>query len=73
MSYAEGDQIKVSHEDLNVLLAEGTKFKKLVPLEKQERKNRLKEKLGLPIDEESNRGEIKIVMGISHSGKDKKN
>jgi hypothetical protein len=62
------DQINVCHEDLNVILADGTKFKKFVPLKRQERKNLLRQKLNLPTKEVSSRGEVKIIMGITSSG-----
>ncbi len=60
----DADTIKVCHDDLNVLLADGTKFKKFVSQKKQNRKNKLLEKLDLPPEEISKRGEVKILMGI---------
>lgn len=61
----ESDEIKVTHSDLNVLLADGTGYKKFVSKNKVAHKNKLNEKLGLKPIEISKRGEVKIVMGIN--------
>ena len=62
----DADTITVKHDDLNVLMADGTKYKKFVSVKKQDRKNKMKEKLGQPPEEISKRGEVKILMGINH-------
>lgn len=65
----DSDEIKVTHSDLNVLLADGTKFKRFVSTAEQEKKNELRSKLGLKSEEVSKRGEIKIMMGINGENK----
>ena len=60
----ESDEIKVTHSDLNVLLADGTGYKKFVSQKQLSKKNKLNEKLGLKPIEMSKRGEVKILMGI---------
>lgn len=62
------DQINVTHSDLDVIVADGTKFKKFVPMGRQKKKNLLRQKLNLPVQEVSARGEVKIIMGITQSG-----
>jgi hypothetical protein len=61
----ESDEIKVTHSDLNVLLADGTGYKKFVSQKNLIKKNKLNEKLGLKPVEISKRGEVKILMGIN--------
>lgn len=61
----ESDEIKVTHSDLNVLLADGTSYKKFVSQKNLTKKNKLNEKLGLKPVEISKRGEVKILMGIN--------
>jgi hypothetical protein len=61
----EGAEIKVKHSDLEVLLADGTKFKKFVNVKSEERKKTLCEGLGQAYKTPSNRGEVKILMGIN--------
>ena len=61
----DGAEIKVKHSDLEVLLADGTKFKKFVNVKSEERKKTLCEKLGQTYKVPSNRGEVKILMGIN--------
>lgn len=63
----EGAEIKVKHTDLEVLLADGTKFKKFVNVKSEGRKKILSEKLGKNYDPPSNRGEVKILMGINEN------
>lgn len=58
--------IKVKHEDLNVLLADRTKFKKFVDKKWESKKKALCEKLGQKYEGPSNRGEVKIMMGINN-------
>jgi hypothetical protein len=58
-------QIKVIHSDLNVLMADGTKFKKFINHSNEAKKKHLCEKLGQKYEEPSNRGEVKIIMGIN--------
>ncbi|OFZ73351.1 MAG: hypothetical protein A2451_04410 [Bdellovibrionales bacterium RIFOXYC2_FULL_39_8] len=60
----DSDNISVTHKDLNVLLADGTGYKKFVSIKKQEQKNKLLEKTGQQPIEESKRGEVRIMMGI---------
>jgi hypothetical protein len=62
----EADEILVTHHDLNVLLADGTKYKKFVSQNALDKKNKLREKLGKKPIEISKRGEVKILMGINH-------
>jgi hypothetical protein len=62
---SKGAQIKVKHSDLEVLLADGTKFKKFVNVKSEERKKTLCEGLGQVYKTPSNRGEVKILMGIN--------
>lgn len=64
----EGAEIKVAHDDLETLMGDGTKFKKFVPVEKLERKNLIRKKLNLPTEKVSNRGEVKIMVGVTKSG-----
>jgi hypothetical protein len=61
----DGAEIKVQHTDLEVLLADGTKFKKFVNVKSEERKKSICEKLGRNYNSPSNRGEVKILMGIN--------
>lgn len=61
----QGAEIKVKHSDLEVLLADGTKYKKFVSAKSEERKKTLCEGLDLPYKAPSNRGEVKILMGIN--------
>jgi hypothetical protein len=61
----QGAEIKVKHSDLEVLLADGTKFKKFVNVKSEERKKTLCERLGQTYKVPSNRGEVKILMGIN--------
>ncbi len=63
------DEIKVTHADLNVILADGTKFKKFVSQNDLAKRNYLNEKLGLKPLEISKRGEVKILMGINTQNK----
>jgi hypothetical protein len=63
----QGAEIKVKHTDLEVLLADGTKFKKFVNVKSEERKKSLCEGLGQPYKTPSNRGEVKILMGINEN------
>jgi hypothetical protein len=56
------DEIRVSHSDLNVLLADGTGYKKFVSQGELAKKNRLAQKLGHKPIELSKRGEVKILM-----------
>jgi hypothetical protein len=58
-------EIKVIHSDLNVLMADGTKFKKFIDHSKEAKKKLFCEKLGHKYEEPSNRGEVKIIMGIN--------
>jgi len=58
-------EIKVTHADLNVLMADGTKFKKFINLKTEAKKKLLCEKLGQEYKEPSNRGEVKIMVGIN--------
>jgi len=58
-------EIKVTYTDLNVLMADGTKFKKFINQSQQKEKKLLCEKLGQKYEEPSNRGEVKIIMGIN--------
>jgi hypothetical protein len=58
-------EIKVTHSDLNVLMADGTKYKKFINRSQEEKKKLLCEKLGQEYKEPSNRGEVKIIMGIN--------
>jgi hypothetical protein len=60
----ESDEIKVTHSDLNVLMADGTGYKKFVSQAKLEKTNKLRQKLGKPEIEKTKRGEVKILMGI---------
>lgn len=60
----ESDEIKVEHSDLNVLLGDGTGYKKFVSQAKLERKNKILEKTGQKPIEVSKRGEVRILMGI---------
>ncbi len=60
----DSDEIKTIHSDLNVLMADGTKFKKFVPQKKLYKHNKMLEKLGKAPVEISKRGEVKILMGI---------
>lgn len=61
----QGAEIKVKHSDLEVLLADGTKFKKFVNVKSEKRKKTLCEGLGQTYKVPSNRGEVKILMGIN--------
>lgn len=63
----QGAEIKVKHTDLEVLLADGTKFKKFVNVKSEERKKSLCEGPGQPYKAPSNRGEVKILMGINEN------
>lgn len=63
-SNTQSDEIKTIHNDLNVLMADGTKFKKFVPQKKLYKHNQMLEKLGKAPIEISKRGEVKILMGI---------
>ena len=65
----KSDEIKVSHSDLNVLLGDGTGYKKFVSQKKLEQKNKLLEKTGRKPIEISKRGEVKIMMGINTDNK----
>jgi hypothetical protein len=58
-------EIKVTHTDLNVLMADGTKIKKFINHKKEEKKKFLCEKLGQEYKEPTNRGEVKIMVGIN--------
>lgn len=58
-------EIKVTHSDLNVLMGDGTKFKKFINRSQEEKKKLLCEKLGQEYKEPSNRGEVKIIVGIN--------
>ena len=58
-------EIKVTHSDLNVLMADGTKFKKFIDRSKKEKKKRLYAKLNQKYEEPTNRGEVKIMIGIN--------
>lgn len=58
-------EIKVVHADLNVLMADGTKFKKFINRSQEEKKKLLCEKLDQEYKEPSNRGEVKIIVGIN--------
>ena len=60
----ESDEIKVTHSDLNVLMADGTGYKKFIPQQKLAKHNKMLEKLGKKPIEISKRGEVKILMGI---------
>ena len=60
----ESDQIKTIHSDLNVILGDGTKFKKFVSQNKLKQHNKMLEKLNKKPIEISSRGEVKILMGI---------
>ncbi len=57
--------IKVVHSDLNVLMADGTKFKKFIYLKNEAKKKLLCEKLNQKYEEPTNRGEVKIIVGIN--------
>ena len=61
----EATEIKVIHSDLNVLMADGTKFKKFINHAKEAKKKLLCEKLGQEYKEPTNRGEVKIIVGIN--------
>lgn len=61
----ESDAISVKYSDLEVLLGDGTGYKKFVSQRKLERQNRLQEKLGTQPIEISKRGEVKVMMGIT--------
>ncbi len=61
----EATEIKVTHSDLNVLMADGTKFKKFINHSKELNKKLLCEKLGQTYKEPTNRGEVKIIIGIN--------
>jgi hypothetical protein len=61
----EGAEIKVKHSDLEVLLADGTKFEKFVNVKSEERKKNLCQRLGQTYKVPSNRGEVKVLMGIN--------
>lgn len=58
-------EIKVIHSDINVLMADGTKFKKYINHTKEAKKKNLCEKLNQKYEEPTNRGEVKIIMGIN--------
>ncbi len=60
----DSDNISVKHSDLNVVLGDGTGFKRFVSGAKLERTNKIREKTGQKPVERSNRGEVRIVMGI---------
>ena len=60
----ESDNISVKHDDLNVVLGDGTGFKRFVSKAKLERTNKIREKTGQKPVEKTNRGEVRIVMGI---------
>lgn len=53
--------------NIDVLLADGTGYKKFNSQKKIERENKIREKTGKNKVEVSKRGEIKIVMGIKEN------
>ncbi len=59
------DAISVIHNDLNVVIGDGTGFKKFVSLSKLEKKNKLREKTGQKPIEQTKRGEVKVMIGIN--------
>ena len=59
--------LKVKHTDLEVLLADGTKFIKFLNVKSEERKKNLCERFGQTYKAPSNRGEVKILMGINEN------
>ena len=61
----DSDVISVIHDDLNVVIGDGTGFKKFVSLAKLEQKNRLREKTGQKPIEQTKRGEVKVMIGIN--------
>lgn len=58
-------EIRVTHSDLNVLMADGTKFKKFINHSREAQKKLLCEKLQQKYEEPTNRGEVKIIIGIN--------
>jgi hypothetical protein len=65
----DADEIKVAHKDLNVILGDGTGYKKFVSQKELSKKNKLREKLGQKPIEISKRGEVRILMGINKNNK----
>lgn len=65
----DSDEIKVTRSDLNVLLGDGTGYKKFISQKKLNQKNKLLEKTGQKPIEVSKRGEVKILMGINDDNK----
>ncbi len=61
----DSDAISVIHDDLDVIIGDGTGYKKFVSQVKQDKKNRLREKTGQAVIEETNRGEVKLLIGIN--------
>jgi hypothetical protein len=64
----DSDNISVIYDDIETLFADGTGYKKFVSLEKQEKKNKLRDKLNLKPIEETKRGEVKVMLGVNTSG-----
>ncbi len=60
----DSDVITAKYSDLEVILGDGTGYKKFVSQTKLERENKIREKTGQKQIERTKRGEVKILMGI---------
>jgi hypothetical protein len=61
---SDSDEIKTIHSDLNVLMVDGTGYKKFVTKKKLFEHNLMLEKLGKALVQISKRGEVKILTCI---------